>query len=166
MLKRKITDSKDTSLSKRQEIVKDLEAWCAVVHGVTKSWTKFNDWTTATDGKHVWKDAPHPMSWKNYEFQPWDSAAHLLKVKKVKSLSHVRLFATPWTVAYQAPLSMGFSRQESWSGLPFIGELNKYLLNKWINKWSETLLLIFIILYFSLLYDYCVKFYNGKYTWQ
>ena len=30
---------------------------------------------------------------------------------KVKSLSHVRLFATPWTVAYQAPLSMGFSRQ-------------------------------------------------------
>ena len=38
---------------------------------------------------------------------------------KVKSLSHVRLFATPWTVAYQAPLSMGFSRQECWSGLPF-----------------------------------------------
>ena len=34
-------------------------------------------------------------------------------------LSHVRLFATPWTVAYQAPLSMGFSRQEYWSGLPF-----------------------------------------------
>ena len=38
---------------------------------------------------------------------------------KVKSLSHVRLFATPWTVAHQAPLSMGFSRQEYWSGLPF-----------------------------------------------
>ena len=38
---------------------------------------------------------------------------------KVKSLSHVQLFATPWTVAYQAPLSMGFSRQEYWSGLPF-----------------------------------------------
>ena len=41
-----------------------------------------------------------------------------LKVK-VKSLSHVQHFATPWTVAYQAPLSMGFSRQEYWSGLPF-----------------------------------------------
>ena len=41
----------------------------------------------------------------------------LLKVK-VKSLS-IGLFATPWTVAHQAPLSMGFSRQESWSGLPF-----------------------------------------------
>ena len=33
-------------------------------------------------------------------------------------LSHVRLFATPWTVAHQTPLSMGFPRQEYWSGLP------------------------------------------------
>ena len=38
---------------------------------------------------------------------------------KVKSLSRVRLFSTPWTVAYQAPPFMGFSRQECWSGLPF-----------------------------------------------
>ena len=38
---------------------------------------------------------------------------------KVKSLSRVRLFATPWAVAYQVPPSMGFSRQEYWSGLPF-----------------------------------------------
>ena len=37
---------------------------------------------------------------------------------KVKSLSHVQLFVTPWTAAYQAPLSMGFSRQEYWSGVP------------------------------------------------
>ena len=37
----------------------------------------------------------------------------------VKSLSRVQLFATPWTVAHQAPPSMGFSRQEYWSGLPF-----------------------------------------------
>ena len=37
----------------------------------------------------------------------------------MKSLSHVRLFVIPWTVAYQASLSMGFSRQEYWSGLPF-----------------------------------------------
>ena len=37
----------------------------------------------------------------------------------MKSLSRVRLFATPWTVAYQAPLSVRFSRQEYWSGLPF-----------------------------------------------
>ena len=38
--------------------------------------------------------------------------------EKVKSLSRVRLFVTPWTVAYQASPSMGFSRQEYWSGLP------------------------------------------------
>ena len=37
----------------------------------------------------------------------------------VKSLSRVQLFATPWTVARQAPLSMGFSRQEDWSGMLF-----------------------------------------------
>ena len=43
-----------------------------------------------------------------------------VKVKvKVKSLSCVQLFATPWTVAHQAPPSMEFSRQEYWSGLPF-----------------------------------------------
>ena len=40
------------------------------------------------------------------------------KFSSVESLSHVRLFATPWTVACQAPLSMGFSRQEYWCGLP------------------------------------------------
>ena len=37
----------------------------------------------------------------------------------LSALSHARLFATPWTVARQAPLSMEFSRQEYWSGLPF-----------------------------------------------
>ena len=43
---------------------------------------------------------------------------HLRMQWKVKSLSPVWLFETPWTVAHQAPLSMGFSRQEYWSGLP------------------------------------------------
>ena len=37
---------------------------------------------------------------------------------KMKSLSRVRLFVTPWTAAYQAPPSVGFSRQEYWSGVP------------------------------------------------
>ena len=40
-------------------------------------------------------------------------------IHKVKLLSRVRLFVTPWTVAYQAPPSMKFSMQEYWSGLPF-----------------------------------------------
>ena len=47
-------------------------------------------------------------------------AASSLKVKvKVKSLSRVWLFATPWTVTFRDHLSMGFSRQQYWSGLPF-----------------------------------------------
>ena len=62
--------------------------------------------------------------------RPWDSpgkntgvGCHFLlqcmKVKmKVKSLSRVRLLATPWTAAHQAPPSVGFSRQEYWSGVP------------------------------------------------
>ena len=41
------------------------------------------------------------------------------QVERVRMLSHVQLFATPRTVACQAPLSMGFCRQECWSGLPF-----------------------------------------------
>ena len=47
--------------------------------------------------------------------------SHVLEGQKVKvkSLSCVQFFATPWTVAYQAPPSMGFPRQEYWSGLPF-----------------------------------------------
>ena len=43
---------------------------------------------------------------------------------KVKSLSHVQLLATPWTAAYQAPPSMGFSRQEYWSGLLLPSPIN------------------------------------------
>ena len=51
---------------------------------------------------------------------PFPSPKGAIERKKVKSLSRVRLFATPWTVAYEAPPSMGFSRQEYWSGLPFL----------------------------------------------
>ena len=44
---------------------------------------------------------------------------HLTERDTVKSLSRVQLFVTPWTVACQAPPSMGFSRQEYWNALPF-----------------------------------------------
>ena len=55
----------------------------------------------------------------------------------MKSLSRVRLFATPWTVAYQAPPSMGFSRQEYWSGLPFASPGD--LPHPGIETWSPAL---------------------------
>ena len=46
--------------------------------------------------------------------------------EKLKSLSRVRLLATPWTAAHQAPPSMGFSRQEYWSGVPLPSPTNIY----------------------------------------
>ena len=48
---------------------------------------------------------------------------------KVKLLSHVRLLATPWTAAYQAPLSMGFARQAYWSAIAFSERSPYYLEN-------------------------------------
>ena len=50
--------------------------------------------------------------------------------------SHVRLLATPWTAAHQAPLSLGFSRQEHWSGLPLPSPMHES--EKW--KWSRSVL--------------------------
>ena len=48
----------------------------------------------------------------------WLQTPSAVILSEVKSLSHVQLFVTPWTVAYQTPPSMGFSRQEYWSGVP------------------------------------------------
>ena len=59
---------------------------------------------------------------------------------KVKSLSHVRLLATPWTAAHQAPPSMGFSRQEYWSGVPLpspVRRASMYELERGINVHPE-----------------------------
>ena len=66
----------------------------------------------------------------------WDVCQSWKKVK-VKSLGRVQLFATPWTVTYQALWSMGFSRWEYWNGLPFpsLGDLP----NPGIEPWSPAL---------------------------
>ena len=62
------------------------------------------------------------MEWVSISF----SNAWKWKVK-VKSLSRVQLLATPWTAAYQASLSMGFSRQEYWSGVPLPSPIYVYI---------------------------------------
>ena len=65
---------------------------------------------------------------------------------KVKSLSHVRLLATPWTAAYQAPPSLGFSRQKYWSGVPLSRLViiflprSKRLLISWLPSLSAVIL--------------------------
>ena len=55
----------------------------------------------------------------NHQSSVGEQVHKLQYIQIVKSLICVRLFATPWTGAHQAPPSMGFSRQEYWSGLPF-----------------------------------------------
>ena len=60
-----------------------------------------------------------PKLWNSLQGQggmDWEFGVNVV----VQLLSPVRLFATPWTVAHQAPPSMGFPRQEYWSGLPFL----------------------------------------------
>ena len=63
------------------------------------------------------------------------------EIHRVKSLSRVQLFATPWTVTHQAPPSMGFSRQQYWSGLPFLqGIFQTQGLNPGLPHCRQTLL--------------------------
>ena len=101
-----ITDSIDMSFVKLLELVMDREAWRAVVHGVAKSRTWLGDRTTLCPKVSF----PHP------QIQPVSQMGPSLLLL---SQSWVQLFVTPWTTACQAPLSMGFSRQGCWSGLPF-----------------------------------------------
>ena len=90
----------DRSLGELRELVMDREAWRAAIHGVAKSQTQLRD-STELNIYHMWVHAWVPV---------WVCAC---------VLTRVGLFAAPWTVACEAPLSMEFSRQEYWSGLPF-----------------------------------------------
>ena len=80
-----------------------MVTWYAAVHGVAKGEAWLSNWTT--------------FLVKNLSNHHYSNKER--KKVKVKLLRHVRLFATSWPVAHQAPPSTGFSRQEYWRELPF-----------------------------------------------
>ena len=114
--------------------------WCE--HLPTRASTNTITLRQKTKGKEIWTEllvllshfscvrlcATPSLGFSRQEHwsgSPFPSPMHAEKWKvKVKSLSRVRLFMTPWTAAHQGPLSMGFSRQEQWSGLPLPSPLD------------------------------------------
>ena len=103
----------------------DGGVWWAAVHGVTKSQTGLSDWTAATIVRRCEEEDEVGVGTSRNtkptaHLRPErEGLAVFLDKVKVKALSRAQFFATPWTVAYQTPPSMEFSRQEYWSGLPF-----------------------------------------------
>ena len=106
---------------------------CDRDHAAAKSLQSCPTLCNRTDGSPPGSPVPGILQARTLEWVAISfSNAWKWKVK-VKSLSCVRLFATPWTAAYQAPPSMGFSRQEYWSGVPLPSPTHES--EKW--KWSR-----------------------------
>ena len=91
--------------------------WAAILFSRESSWPKNQTEVSCVAGVFFTTEPPGKY-YQIYMLSYLCKWGWKVKVK-VKSLSPVRLFVTPWTVVYQAPLSTGFSRQEYWSGLPF-----------------------------------------------
>ena len=95
-----------------------LPVWVAAAAATAKSLQSCPTLCSPIDGSPLGSPIPGILKERILEWVAISlSNAWKWKVK-VKSFSRVRLLATPWTAAYQAPPSMGFSRQEYWSGVP------------------------------------------------
>ena len=120
----------------------DRGALSATVHGVTKdldtakSLQSCPTLCSPIDGSPAGSPVPGILQARTLEWVAISfSNAWKWKVK-VKSLSHIRLLVTPWTEAHQAPPSIGFSRQEYWSGVPLPSPtegLSKHKLLAWVK---------------------------------
>ena len=123
--------------------------WQATVHGVAKSWASLSNWAHRST-QEIRKNYPMKFGVESTHTQAHtysqvhvytNTYVHWIMGKKyfllwreVKSLSQVWLFVTLWTVAHQAPLSMGFSKQEYWSRSPFPSPSYCELLSKKVWK--------------------------------
>ena len=94
----------------------------AIVQSLSCVWLFVMPWTAA---HQIFLSYTISWSWLKVMFIEWMVPSTvlilcylLLLIIIIESLNHVWLFMTPWTAAYQAPPSMGFSRQEYWSGVP------------------------------------------------
>ena len=108
----------ETTCSTSHSMYTQYAAAAAAAAAAAKSLQSCPTLCNSTDGSPPGSPLPGILQARTLE-RVASSFSNAWKWKgKVKSHSRVRLLATPWTAAYQAPLSMGFSRQEYWSGLP------------------------------------------------
>ena len=90
----------------------------AIVEGHLACWQLTGE-TFLLTGEELRTASQRSRLWRNGNFSEGYGVGRVGRACMPSHLSHVRLFETPWTVAHQAPLSVGFPRQEYWSGLPF-----------------------------------------------
>ena len=122
------------NLGKLWEIVRDSQAWCATVHAKSQTW--LSDWTTKT--KICFLKVYH-----RYFSFALITRFSLNFVCVLSCFNLVQLFATPWAVACQAPLSMELSWHECWSGLPFPSPGSLIILSKYIQTPQSVITLEF-----------------------
>ena len=146
-----ITYSKDMNLNKLHEIVKDREAWNAAVHGVTKSWTQLNNWTTITTVKlelSMWFQFPYPLFFHNTCCSEWShSLGSMQSYVQFIYFSYYLKHIWTWYVSVILSINISFSYIQEYF-LSWI-ELFFFLQNYW--KY----------LYFFLSVDNC----NEPYNW-
>ena len=90
----------------------------AIIEGHLACWELTGE-TFLLTGEELRTASQRSRLWRNGDFSEGYGVGRVGRVCMPSHFSHVRLFETPWTVARQAPLSVGFPRQEYWSGLPF-----------------------------------------------